>query len=133
MQERPSIISLGLTHIGSQVIDRIDTHAKAMLVTKSRANAVRYKLAFDRYINTQEYLFKAPVAFSGTVHDEETGREFTEAGMNGFPESQTAELFKREEYRILFVANKFQTGFDQPLLHTIYMDKRLGGVNAVQT
>lgn len=120
-------------HFREQVMDRIDRQAKAMLVTKSRASAVRYKLAFDRYIKTQEYPFKALVAFSGTVHDEETGREFTEANMNGFPESQTAENFKSEEYRILIAANKFQTGFDQPLLHTMYVDKRLGGVNAVQT
>jgi type I restriction enzyme, R subunit len=120
-------------HFREQVMNRIDGQAKAMLVTKSRASAVRYKLAFDRYINTQEYPFKVLVAFSGTVDDQETGREFTEAGMNGFPEAQTAEIFKHEDYRILIVANKFQTGFDQPLLHTMYVDKRLGGVNAVQT
>lgn len=120
-------------HFREKVMPRIDKQAKAMLVTKSRASAVRYKLAFDRYINTQEYPLKALVAFSGTVNDKETGREFTEASMNGFPESQTAEVFKREDYRILIVANKFQTGFDQPLLHTMYVDKRLGGVNAVHT
>lgn len=120
-------------HFREQVMDRINGQAKTMLVTRSRASAVKYKLAFDRYIKTQEYPFKALVAFSGIVHDQETGKEFTEAGMNGFPESQTAEVFKREEYRILIVANKFQTGFDQPLLHTMYVDKRLGGVNAVQT
>lgn len=122
-----------IEHFREQVMHRIDGQAKAMLVTKSRASAVRYKLAFDRYIKNQEYPFKTLVAFSGTVQDGETGREFTEAGMNDFPESQTAEVFKREDYRILIVANKFQTGFDQPLLYAMYVDKRLGGVNAVQT
>lgn len=77
------------------------------------------------------YGFKALVAFSGKVRA--GGLEYTETGMNGFPESQTAETFKRDEYRILIVANKFQTGYDMPLLHTMYVDKKLGGVNAVQT
>src|SRR5204863_5797944 len=70
-------------------------------------------------------------AFSGTVKD--GGRSYTEAGMNGFPETQTAKAFEQTENRFLIVANKFQTGFDQPLLHTMYVDKKLGGVNAVQT
>jgi len=73
------------------------------------------------------------VAFSGTVHDPETGLDYTETNMNGFPESQTADTFKGNEYPFLIVANKFQTGFDQKLLHTMYVDKKLGGVNAVQT
>ena len=73
------------------------------------------------------------MAFSGTVRDPDTSLEYTEAQMNGFPEAQTAEAFKRTDRRFLIVANKFQTGFDQPLLHTMYVDKKLGGVNAVQT
>jgi type I restriction enzyme R subunit len=77
------------------------------------------------------YPFKALVAFSGAVHD--GGQSYTEAGMNGLPETQTAKTFERPEYRFLIVANKFQTGFDQPLLHAMYVDKKLGGVNAVQT
>lgn len=120
-------------HFYEHVMHRIGGQAKSMVVTKSRASAVRYKLAFDRYIKAKGYSFKTLVAFSGVVCDKETGDEFTEPSMNGFPESQTAEVFKREDYRILIVANKFQTGFDQPLLHTMYVDKRLGGVNAVQT
>ena len=71
------------------------------------------------------------MAFSGTVQD--GGRIYTEPNMNGFSETQTAKAFERPEYRFLIVANKFQTGFDQPLLHTMYVDKKLGGVNAVQT
>ncbi len=76
------------------------------------------------------------MAFSGTVKG--CGKDYTEAGMNtaagkSIPETATAETFKQNEYRLLIVANKFQTGFDQPLLHTMYVDKKLGGVNAVQT
>ncbi|MEA1945271.1 MAG: type I restriction endonuclease subunit R, partial [Euryarchaeota archaeon] len=124
---------LMLEHFWTQVRHRIDDRAKAMIVTRSRLHAVRYKLAFDRYIRGQGYSFRALVAFSGTVRDPDSGQEFTESGMNGFPESQTAEAFKQNDYRILIVANKFQTGFDQPLLHTMYVDKKLGGVHAVQT
>jgi type I restriction enzyme R subunit len=102
-----------------------------MIVTRSRLHAVRYKRAVDRYLKEKGYPFKALVAFSGTVRD--GGADYTEANMNGFPEAQTAETFKRDEYRMLIVAYKFQTGFDQPLLHTMYVDKKLGGVNAVQT
>ena len=83
------------------------------------------------YLAERGLPFKALVAFSGTVQD--GGRSYTEAGMNGFSESQTAKTFELPENRFLIVANKFQTGFDQPLLHTMYVDKKLGGVNAVQT
>jgi type I restriction enzyme R subunit len=104
-----------------------------MIVTRSRLHAVRYKVAVDHYIKEHGYPFKALVAFSGTVHDPDVGKDYTEANMNGFPETQTANAFARDEYRFLIVANKFQTGFDQPLLHTMYVDKKLGGVHAVQT
>ena len=102
-----------------------------MIVTRSRLHAVRYKLALDRYLQEKGYPFKALVAFSGSVPD--GGQSYTEAGMNGFSEKQTAKIFEPAEYRFLICANKFQTGFDQPLLHTMYVDKKLGGVNAVQT
>jgi type I restriction enzyme R subunit len=75
----------------------------------------------DRYLAERGYPFKALVAFSGKVED--GGRSYTEAGMNGFPEAQTARTFERPENRFLIVANKFQTGFDQPLLHTMYVDR----------
>lgn len=120
-------------HFHDHVRHRIGGQAKAMVVTRSRLHAVRYKRAFDAYLKQQGYPYRALVAFSGTVRDPDTGLEFTEASMNGVAETQTAETFKRDEYRFLIVANKFQTGFDQPLLHTMYVDKRLGGVNAVQT
>jgi len=118
-------------HFADRVASRIGGRAKAMIVTRSRLHAVRFKLAFDRYLNEEGYPYKALVAFSGTVQDK--GMEHTERSMNGFPDSRTAHEFDREEYRFLIVANKYQTGFDQPLLHTMYVDKKLGGVNAVQT
>ena len=122
-----------LDHFEEEVKDRIASKAKAMVVTRSRLHAVRYKLDFDREMKTRRLPYKALVAFSGEVKDPDSGQKFTEAGMNGFPESQTAATFKAKEYRLLIVAEKFQTGFDQPLLHTMYVDKKLGGVNAVQT
>ena len=105
--------------------------AKAMIVTRSRLHAVRYKLAVDRHLAELGKPFKTLVAFSGTVQD--GGQPYTESGMNGLPEAQTARTFEAPEYRLLIVANKFQTGFDQPLLQAMYVDKKLGGVNAVQT
>lgn len=124
-------VRIMVEHFATQVQDEIGGKAKAMIVTRSRLHAVRYKLAIDKYLAERGYPFKALVAFSGTVQD--GGQSYTEAGMNGFPEAQTAKAFERPEYRFLIVANKFQTGFDQPLLHTMYVDKKLGGVNAVQT
>jgi type I restriction enzyme R subunit len=118
-------------HFAAQVQSEIGGKAKAMIVTRSRLHAVRYKLAVDQYLTERGLPFKALVAFSGSVQD--GGKTYTESGMNGFPEAQTAKTFERLEYRFLIVANKFQTGFDQPLLHTMYVDKKLGGVNAVQT
>ena len=118
-------------HFAASVQVEIGGRAKAMIVTRSRLHAVRYKLAVDKYVAERGYPFKALVAFSGSVQD--GGHSYTESSMNGFPETQTAKTFERAEYRFLIVANKFQTGFDQPLLHTMYVDKKLGGVNAVQT
>jgi type I restriction enzyme R subunit len=124
-------VRICVEHFAAQVQGEIGGKAKAMIVTRSRLHAVRYKLAVDRYFAERGYSFKAIVAFSGTVQD--GGQSYTESGMNGFPEAQTARTFERLEFRFLVVANKFQTGFDQPLLHTMYVDKKLGGVNAVQT
>jgi type I restriction enzyme R subunit len=118
-------------HFAAQVQGEIGGRAKAMIVTRSRLHAVRYRLAIDKHLAERGLPFKALVAFSGSVPDE--GQTYTEGMMNGFPEAQTAKTFEHPEYRFLIVANKFQTGFDQPLLHTMYVDKKLGGVNAVQT
>ncbi len=105
--------------------------AKAMIVTRSRLHAVRYKQAIDKYLKQQGYGARALVAFSEEVTD--GAKKYTEAGMNKLPETQTAEAFKQPEYRFLIVAEKFQTGYDMPLLHTMYIDKSLSGVAAVQT
>jgi type I restriction enzyme R subunit len=101
--------------------------AKAMLVTGTRANAVKYKKAFDEYLHKTNNPYKAIVAFSGEIEGQ------TEANLNAFASASIPAMFEKSEYRFLLVANKFQTGFDQPLLHTMYVDKKLGGVNAVQT
>ena len=108
-----------------------------MVVTRSRLHAVRTRLALDACLAGKGHPWKALVAFSGTVKD--GGEAYTESGMNSagqdrvIGERQTAAEFEKPEYRFLVVASKFQTGFDQPLLHTMYVDKKLGGVNAVQT
>jgi type I restriction enzyme R subunit len=124
-------VEVCVEHFAAKVQSEIGGKAKAMIVTRSRLHAVRYRLAVDRYLTERGYPFKALVAFSGMVQD--GGQSYTESGMNGLPEAQTAKTFQSPEYRFLIVANKFQTGFDQPLLHTMYVDKKLGGVNAVQT
>jgi type I restriction enzyme R subunit len=119
-------------HFREHTAPKINGKAKAMVVTASRLHAVRYKQALDAYIAKMKYADLATlVAFSGTVTDK--GLPYTESQMNGFPESQTAEEFGGGDYQVLIVAEKFQTGFDQPLLHTMYVDKVLTGLNAVQT
>jgi type I restriction enzyme R subunit len=120
-------------HMTAKVIDQIGSRARAMLVTSSRQQAVTYKLEIDEYLKEMGFKWKTIVAFSGTVEDEASGKEYTEGGLNGFPDSQTAAKFATEPYRLLIVANKFQTGFDQPLLQSMYIDKKLSDVNAVQT
>lgn len=113
---------------------KIGGKAKAMVVTGSRLEAVRYKVAFDNYIRNRAYPIKTLVAFSGTVTDDAVANKtYTEQEMNGFAESEVPERFAGSEYQVLLVAEKYQTGFDQPLLHTLYVDKRLAGIQAVQT
>lgn len=124
-------VEIMVEHFHDRVAHRIDGQAKAMVVTRSRKHAVRYKLAMDAYLRERGYPYGTLVAFSGTVRDD--GVDYTEAGMNGFPEAQTAKAFGRPEYRFLIVAEKFQTGYDMPLLHTMYVDRKLSGVHAVQT
>ncbi|MEW6581413.1 MAG: type I restriction endonuclease [Actinomycetota bacterium] len=119
-------------HFRRHVARRIGGKAKAMVVTSSRLHAVRYKRALDAYIREKGYGdVHALVAFSGTVTDD--GLDFTESNMNKVPESQTAEQFGTDSYQVLVVAEKFQTGYDQPLLYAMYVDKTLSGLAAVQT
>ncbi len=128
-------------HFRDSVRHRIGGRAKAMVVTGSRLHAVRYMQAFQGYIAERAYDDIRPlVAFSGTVTDPDTGEEFTEPAMNidvvtGKPigEARLPARFASPDYQILLVAEKYQTGFDQPLLQAMYVDKRLDGVQAVQT
>jgi type I restriction enzyme R subunit len=114
---------------------KIGGHAKAMVVTGSRMEAVRYKQSFDHYIKSKGYPIKSLVAFSGVVTDDKVKEvTYTEEGMNnGIREKELPEKFGTPEFHVLLVAEKYQTGFDQPLLHTMYVDKRLAGIQAVQT
>ena len=122
-------------HFQASTRHRIGGRAKAMVVTGSRLEAVRYKQSFDRYIQKKGYAIKSLVAFSGTVEDDKiTGVTYTEPGMNrGITDKELPEKFAMQEFQVLLVAEKYQTGFDQPLLHTMYVDKRLAGIQAVQT
>ncbi len=138
IEQRTEVI---VEHFRRSVLHRLGGRAKAMVVTSSRLNAVRYKLAFDRYLAENGYVDIRPlVAFSGTVHDQETGIDYTEPGMNtdvvtgkSISEAALPSRFETLDYQVLLVANKYQTGFDQPLLCAMYIDKRLDGVQAVQT
>ncbi len=130
------VVSVIVEHFRLYVMSEMGGRAKAMVVTGSRLAAVKYKLAFDRYIKDNGYGgIRSLVAFSGSVEDpDDPGSAYTEVAMNdGLAESELPETFEREDYRVLLVAEKYQTGFDQPLLQTMYVVKRLAGVQAVQT
>ena len=122
-------------HFQAVTRHKIGGRAKAMVVTGSRLEAVRYKQSFDRYIKEKGYAIKSLVAFSGTVVDDKLANvTYTEPGMNqGISEKELPQKFATQEYQVLLVAEKYQTGFDQPLLHTMFVDKRLAGIQAVQT
>ncbi|CAM9870567.1 unnamed protein product [Ectocarpus sp. 12 AP-2014] len=130
------VVSVIVEHFRMYVMSEMAGRAKAMVVTGSRLAAVKYKLAFDRYIKDHGYSgIRSLVAFSGSVEDpDDPGASYTEVAMNeGLAESELPEAFERDDYRVLLVAEKYQTGFDQPLLQTMYVVKRLAGVQAVQT
>ncbi len=118
-------------HFHDEVSRRIGGKAKAMVVANGVANAIKYFHAFKKYLAAHNMPYKPIVAFSGKRTYE--GLEVEEATLNGFPSIDIPKEFKKPEYRFLIVADKFQTGFDQPLLHTMYVDKPLSGVDAVQT
>jgi len=125
-----------IEHFRQNVRHKIGGRAKAMVVTDSRLAAVRYKLDFDAYTAEKGYSdIKSLVAFSGVVEDPKIpGKTWTEVSMNGgIKEKELPEAFDSHEYQVLLVAEKYQTGFDQPLLHTMYVDKKLAGIHAVQT
>jgi len=129
-------VEIIVEHFRTHTRHKIGGQAKAMVVTGSREHAVRYKLAFDSYLKAKKYHdIKTLVAFSGELSlDDHPGIKFTETQMNhGIRESELPERFASNEFQVLLVAEKYQTGFDQPLLHTMYVDKRLAGIQAVQT
>lgn len=130
-------VEIVVEHFRSYVSPLLNGKAKAMVVVGSRLEAVRWQLAIEKYIKEHGYTIGTLVAFSGEVNDKESGPDgFTETSKTLNPNLKgrnIAEAFKGDEYQILLVANKFQTGFDQPLLCGMYVDKRLAGIQAVQT
>lgn len=121
-------------HFRANVAHLLDGKAKAMVVTDSRQAAVRYKIETDKYLAQKGYGYRSIVAFSDKISDDEYGlTDATEASLNPGLGSDLAREFRRPEYRLMLVADKFQTGFDQPLLCAMYVDKRLPDVHAVQT
>jgi len=121
-----------LEHFHLVVSKAIEGKGRAMFVTRSRLHAVKYFQMFSKLMSDEAY--KPLVAFSGTVTDPDSGESHTEKSLNGLsPRVDIADALKMPEYRILVVANKYQTGFDESMLHTMYVDKKLGDVNAVQT
>ena len=120
-------------HFHEQVMakGKIGGQARAMVVTSSIKRAIQYFHAIQDYLKARKSPYRAIVAFSGE-HDY-GGVKVTESSLNGFPSSQIADRIRQDPYRFLIVADKFQTGYDEPLLHTMYVDKVLSGVKAVQT
>ncbi len=130
-------VQIVVEHFRNFVAPLLDGRGKAMVVVGSRVEAVRWQLAIEKYIKEAGYQIGTLVAFSGEVNDKESGPEgFKETSKTLNPNlngREIREAFKGDEYQILLVANKFQTGFDQPLLCGMYIDKRLAGIQAVQT
>lgn len=125
-------IEVIVEHFRTSVKNELGGHAKAMVITNSRESAVKYRKAFEEYINKKGYKdIHALVAFSGKVTLED--KEYTEAGINGIPEKNLPDEFDKDDYQVLLVADKYQTGFDQPKLCAMYVLKKLHGVAAVQT
>ncbi len=130
-------VQIVVEHFREYVSPLLNGKAKAMVVVGSRVEAVRWQLAIDKYIKEHGYKIGTLVAFSGEVNDKQSGPDgFTENSHALNPNLKSRDIreaFKGDEYQILLVANKFQTGFDQPLLCGMYVDKRLAGIQAVQT
>lgn len=127
-------IEIIIEHFRTCVMKELGGKAKAMVITDSREGAVKYRQAFEEYIHRKGYDgIKALVAFSGKVKLKDDDTDYTEVGMNGFTEDKLPTEFNKDDYQVLLVANKYQTGFDQPKLCAMYIMKKLNGVNAVQT
>jgi type I restriction enzyme, R subunit len=130
-------VQIVVEHFRENVAPLLEGRAKAMVVLGSRVEAVRWKLAIDKYIKSRGYMIGTLVAFSGEVNDKESGPDaFTENSNTLNPNLKGRDIrdaFKGDDHQILLVANKFQTGFDEPLLCGMYVDRRLAGIQAVQT
>ncbi|MGL6177918.1 MAG: type I restriction endonuclease subunit R [Tannerellaceae bacterium] len=125
-------VEIIIEHFKNRIMAELDNKAKAMVVTSSRQAAVKYRNEFENYITKHGYTgIRALVAFSGKITLD--GKEYTETVMNSITENDLPEAFDSNNYQVLLVANKYQTGFDQPKLCAMYVDKKLRGVNAVQT
>ncbi|WP_440908722.1 type I restriction endonuclease subunit R [Candidatus Pelagibacter sp.] len=122
-----------LDHFNNHTINKINGYAKAMVVASSREHCVKYKIEFDKQIKSNNLKFKTLVAFTGKITDKDTNTIYTESSLNGFSDSYTEEKFKAPDNKILIVNNKFQTGFDEPLLQTMYVDKKMHDLQMVQT
>lgn len=127
-------IEVIIEHFRTTVMGGLGGMAKAMVITTSRESAVKYRQALEDYINRKGYKdIRALVAFSGKVSLPNEEKEYTESSMNGFSEDKLTAEFDKDEYKVLLVANKYQTDFDQPKLCAMYVLKKLRNVNAVQT
>lgn len=125
-------VEIIIEHFRNCIMRELGGKAKAMVITSSRESAVRYRNEFEKYVKLHNYGdIKALVAFSGKVTVD--GKEYSEVGMNNISENALREEFDKDDYQVLLVANKYQTGFDQPKLVAMYVDKKLGGIAAVQT
>ena len=125
-------VEVMVEHFRRHVRPELNGQAKAMIVTTSRESAIRYYFALKSYIEDKGYGdLRALVAFSGEIHID--GSTYTEAGLNEFSETELPKRFDGPEYQVLIVAEKYQTGFDQPKLCGMYIDKKLAGLQAVQT
>ncbi len=120
-----------VTHFINNTATKIDGNAKAMVVTNGIKRAIDYYYTISEILNNSKTGYKAIVAFSG--EKEYKGKKLTESIINGFPDKETPDVFKKDKYKFLIVADKYQTGYDEPLLHTMYVDKVLNDVKAVQT
>lgn len=128
IQEKANIM---VEHFHTDVQMKIGGQARAMVVTSEIKRAIEYYHAINRSLKERKSQYKAIVAFSGDVVWE--GQTVNEATLNGFPSAKIEKTFKKDPYRFLIVADKFQTGYDEPLLHTMYVDKKLADIKAVQT
>lgn len=118
-----------MEHFRTSVMTELGGMAKAMVVTASRQSAVKYRQALERYINKKGYTdIHALVAFSGKVKLPDDETEYSEAGMNGFPGDRLTKEFDKDDYNVLLVANKYQTGFDQPKLCAMYVLKKVSNL-----